>query len=102
MSWKKIGLETNLQKSVFLCERHDGYFGDGCDENFYYGESLSGSGWGCGVSYEDGDGAGVLIPDSNDDDDENFFFSGDGWGDAPGFLEIEIYGSRNGNGSSSE
>jgi hypothetical protein len=101
MNWKKIGLETNLQKSFFLCERHNDYFGDGCDENFHYGQSLSGSGWGCGFSYEDGDGAGFLIPD-NDDDDENLSSSGDGLGDASGFIEVEIYGSRNGNGSSSE
>lgn len=100
MNWKKIGLETNLQKSFFLCERHNDYFGDGCDEIFYYGESSSGSGWGCGISDEDGDGAGFLI--SDDDDEHDSFFSGDGWGDASAFIEAEIYGSRNGNGSSSQ
>jgi hypothetical protein len=101
MNWHTVGLKISLQISLDLCERIEfpgDFYGDGSDEFSYYGESSKGNGWGCCLTLDDGDGAGV----STDSRSQlTIFDNGDGWGDASSFLEGETYSTRYGDGISS-
>ena len=103
MNWKTIGLKTSLQISFEMCERvelNNDPCGDGSDEFVYYGESLTGNGWGDAFAGEvgDGEGFGFLL---DHDVDLNSFSEGEGWGDASYFITGEVGSSHSGDGISS-